>query len=129
MLINLDQSVDYSFLEAVLSAIGFGGNFCSWICLFYASPEVMGLDQNPALCLGQFINIVCSVVHTYFGIFPSKFEDEPYAVLHPNMSARNSAYSNDLSVLVRNSAEVAEISKEIELYEGISGAKINSGSR
>ncbi|CAE1178594.1 unnamed protein product [Acanthosepion pharaonis] len=42
-LINLDQSkafdrVDHRFLEAVLSAAGFGADFRSWIRLLYASP-------------------------------------------------------------------------------------------
>ena len=45
-LINLDQSkafdrVGQSFLEAVLSADGFGLHFRSWIRLLYASPGVM----------------------------------------------------------------------------------------
>ena len=45
-LINLDQSkafdrVDHAFLEAVLSAAGFGIDFRTWIRLLYASPGVM----------------------------------------------------------------------------------------
>ena len=45
-LINLDLSkafdrVDHTFLEAVLSAAGFGLHFRTWIRLYYASPGVM----------------------------------------------------------------------------------------
>ena len=44
--INFDQSkvfdrFDYGFLEAVLSAAGFGLPFRTWIRLLYASPGVM----------------------------------------------------------------------------------------
>ena len=45
-LINLDQSkafdrVDHAFLEAVLSAAGFGLHFCTWIRHLYVTPGVM----------------------------------------------------------------------------------------
>ena len=45
-LINLDLSkafdrVDHGFLEAVLSATGFGLHFRCWIRFLYASPGVM----------------------------------------------------------------------------------------
>ena len=55
-LINLDQSkaferVDHSFLDAVLSAAGFGLHFLTWIRLLYASPgvtvEVNGVRSEP----------------------------------------------------------------------------------
>ena len=39
--------------------------------------------------------------------------------------AKFTAYADDVSVLVTNSAEVEEVSKEIERYEAVTGAKIN----
>ena len=140
-LINLDQSkafdrVDHAFLEAVLSAAGFGLHFRSWIRLLYASPgimvEVNGVRSEP-FTLTRSIRQGCPLSPMLYILalepFLRKLKANPAlrGLRLPGTSevARYTAYADDVSVLVTSSAEVEEVSKEIGRYEAVTGAKIN----
>ena len=140
-LINLDQSkafdrVDHAFLEAVLSAAGFGLHFCTWICLLYASPgimvEVNGVRSEP-FTLTQSIRQGCPLSLMLYILVLEPFLRKLKAnlalrgLILPGTSevARYTAYADNVSMLVTSSAEVEELSKEIGRYEAVTGAKIN----
>ena len=108
-LINLDQSkafdrVDHAFLEAVLSAAGFGVDFRTWIRLLYASlgviVEVNGVRSEP-FTLTRSIRQGCPLSPMLYILAL-----EPFLRTLPG-------------------AEVEEVSKEIGRYEAVTGAKIN----
>ena len=140
-LINLDQSkafdrVDHAFLEAVLSAAGFGVDFRTWIRLLYASPGVMvevnGVRSEP-FTLTRSIRQDCPLSPMIYILalepFLRKLKANPVlrGLTLPGASqvARYTTYADDVSVLVTSSAEVEEVSKEIGRYEAVTGAKIN----
>ena len=140
-LINLDQSkafdrVDHAFLEAVLSAAGFGLHFRAWIRLLYAPPGVMvevnGVRSEP-FTLTRSIRQGCllSPMLYIFALEPFLRKRKANPALRgltlPGSSevAMYTAYTDDVSVLVTSSAEVEEMSKEIGRYEAVTGAKIN----
>ena len=140
-LINLDQSkafdrVDHGFLEAVLSAAGFGVNFRSWIRLLYASPGVMvevnGV-RSKAFILSRSIRQGCPLSPMLYILalepFLCKLRANPIlrGLTLPGaaVTARYTAYADDVTVLVTSSAEIEEVSKEIGRYEHVTGAKIN----
>ena len=140
-LINLDQSkafdrVDHAFLEAVLSAAGFGVDFRTWIRLLYASPgvvvEVNGVRSEP-FALTRSIRQGCPLSPMLYILalepFLRKLKANPVlrGLTLPGATevARYTAYADDVSVLVTSSAEVEEVSKEIGRYEAVTGAKIN----
>ena len=135
-LINLDQSktfdrVNHTFLEAVLSAAGFGLHFRTWIRLLYASPGVMeemnGLRSEP-FTLTQSIPQGCLLSPCVRALSAqAKGEPSPTRPHLPGYltGARYTAYADDVSVFVTSCAEVEEVSKEIGRYEAVTGAKIN----
>ena len=140
-LINLDQSkafdrVDHRFLEAVLSAAGFGPYFRSWIRLLYASPgalvEVNGV-RSKSFLLSRSIRQGCPLSPLLYVLalepFLRKLKANPVlrgiSLPGATTSARYSAYADDVSVLVSSKAEINEVSKEISGYELVTGAKIN----
>ena len=139
--INLDQSkafdrVDHCFLEAVLSAVGFGRHFRSWIRLLYASlgvmVEVNGV-RSESFTLTRSIRQSCPLSSMLYILalepFLRKLKANPVlrGLTLPGSSevARNTAYADYVSVLVTSNAEVEEVSKEIGRYEAVTGAKIN----
>ena len=140
-LINLDQSkafdrVDHAFLEAVLSLAGFGLHFCPWIRLLYASPGVMeevnGVRSEPfTLTRSIRQGFPLSPMLYILALEPFLRKLKANLALHgltlPGYltGARYTAYADDVSVLVKSSAEVEEVSKEIGRYEAVTGAKIN----
>ena len=140
-LINLDQSkafdrVDNAFLEAVLSAAGFELHFRTWIRLLYASPGVMvevnGVRSEP-FTLARSFRQGCPLLPMLYILalepFLRKLKANPTlrGLTLPGASevARYTAYADDVSVLVTNSAKVEEVNKEIGRYEAVTGAKIN----
>ena len=140
-LINLDQSkafdrVDHSFLEAVLSAAGFGVDFRTWIRLMYASPGVMvevnGVRSKP-FTLSRSIRQGCPLSPMLYVLalepFLLKLRANPVlrGITLPGASvlARYTAYADDVSLLVTSISEIEEVQKEIGRYEEVTGARIN----
>ncbi|CAE1328699.1 unnamed protein product [Acanthosepion pharaonis] len=140
-LINLDQSkafdrVDHRFLEAVLSAAGFGADFRSWIRLLYATSgalvEVNGVRSEPFV-LSRSIRQGCPLSPLLYVLalepFLRKLKANPVlrgiSLPGATTSARYSAYADDVSALVSSRAEIDEVSKEISGYEMVTGARIN----
>ena len=141
MLINLNQSkafdrVDHGFLEAVLTAIGFGLYSRSWIRLLNATSRVM-VEVN-GVRLKAFI-LTRSICES-FPLSPMlyvlalerlqcRLRANPVirSLTLPGTTemARYTAYTDGVSVLVTNSAELLEKSKEIARYEVVTGTKIN----
>ncbi|CAE1276092.1 unnamed protein product [Acanthosepion pharaonis] len=115
-LINLDQSkafdrVDHRFLEAVLSAAGFGPHFRTWIRLLYASPgalvEVNGVRSKPFM-LSRSFRQGCPLSPLLYALalepFLRKLKTNPVlrgiSLPGATTSARYFAYADDVSVLV-----------------------------
>ena len=139
-LINLDQSkvfdrVDHGFLEAALSAAGFGEHFRTWTRHLYTSPVVMvevnGVSSEPSpltrsirqgLTLSPLLYIVA------LEPFLQKLKVKPAlrSLTLPGSRevARYTAYADYVSVLVTSIAEVEKVSQEIGRYEAVTGAKV-----
>ena len=64
-------------------------------------------------------------VHPCTGAAPVKVKSKPSLLPDASKTARNNACADDVSMLVASSAEVVEVSKEIENYMVKAGAKIN----
>ena len=141
VLINLDQSkafdrVDHAFLEAVLSAAGFGLHFRTWIRLLYVSPEVV-VEVNEvrlepftltrSICQGCPLSpmLYILVLEPFLRKLKANLALRGLMLLGASEVARYTAYADNVSVLVMSSAEVEEVSKEIGRYEAVTGAKIN----
>ena len=140
-LINLDQSkafdrVDHRYLGAVLSAAGFGPQFCSWVHLLYANPAVMvevnGKRSRP-FSLSRSIRQGCPLSPMLYVLaiepFLRKLRVNPVlrGITLPGADAqvKYSAYADDVTVLVTSNAEISVVGAEIRLYETVTGAKIN----
>ena len=126
-LINLNHSkasnrVDYSFLEAVLSAAGFGPHFRSWIRLLYASPEVMvevNKVRSRPFTFTRSIRQGCPLLPMLYVLalepFLRKLKANP-VLCDITLSGfsevvKYTAYADDVSVLVTRSVVVVEVSK------------------
>jgi len=140
-LINLDQSkafdrVDHGFLEAVLSAAGFGVTFRSWIRLLYASPGVMvevnGVRSKP-FSLSRSIRQGCPLSPLLYILalepFLCKLRANPVLCGVTLTGAVNTvkytAYADDVTIFVTSRAEAEQVSIEIGKYEMVTGARIN----
>ena len=126
-LINLDQSkafdrVDHAFLEAILSAAGFGLHFRTWICHLYASPGVMvevNRVRSEPFTLTRSFRQGCPLSPMLYILvlepFLRKLKVNPAlrGITLPGSSevARYTAYTDDVGVLATGSAEVGEMSK------------------
>ena len=143
MVLSLDQEkafdrVDWSYLQNVLVAMGFGSSFCRWILLLYtginsavlvngnlsqAFPVSRGVRQgcpvSPLLYTLVAESLACAIRadHRIDG-FPLPLSDNKIKLVQ---------YADDTSPVVRSVASLHALLDLFARYERASGAKLNLG--
>ena len=141
-ILSLDQEkafdrVDWSFMRATLSSIGFGPSFIGWIDLFYSgSQSAVNVNGHVSPYFSLF-----SGVHTGCPLSPLLYVMVAEVLAcnirsHPNISGLSlpgsmvplpplSQYGDDTSVVVTSDEPITATFEVYDLYERGSGAKLN----
>ena len=132
--------VDHGFLFGTLRAFGFGGGFLSLLGLLYTDACCLvkvggglscpvrvgrGIRQGCPIS-GQLYSLViepllCQLRSRLTGLCLPGLPQRPPLVL--------SAYADDISVVIRNQADVDNLTESLTLYQKASSAKVNLDKR
>ena len=135
-LINLNQSKAFDRVDhvclAVLSGAWFGLYFHCWIHLVCIPLSHSGGERSRIKIL-HFVLINSSKLSTLtyaVNSYIEAFEGEPSLTLpDANTTARNSAYADDINVLVMWSGEVKKVRKKLEGVKAYQGTKLTIKSQ
>ena len=140
-ILNLDQAkafgrVSHRFLFDVLEAFGFGPGFRSWVKLLYTdvlSSILVNGNVTAAFQVRRSVRQGCGLSPLFYVLSVEPFarkvrgSSKVSGLQIPGSRdrVRTIQYADDLSVMVRNEAEVREVLAVAELFRKASGALLN----
>ena len=141
-ILSLDQEkafdhVDWSFMRATLSSMGFGPSFIGWIDLFYSgSQSAVNVNGHvsPYFSLSRSIHQGCPLSPLLYVMVAEVLACKIRS--HPDISGLSlpgsavplpplSQYADDTSVVVMSDDAITATFEVYDLYERGSGAKLN----